>query len=91
MVSAIKNVCKSADHEVILWTCRVNDRLKEAVNFCNSHNIKFAAINSNSPNNLAQYGTDPRKVYADVYLDDRMCGYDRNTAIDFLEKLYRRK
>ena len=60
-----------AGHEVILWTSRVGDRLKEAVKWCSDYGLYFCAINENAPNNLARYGTDPRKVYADVYIDDR--------------------
>ena len=74
-------------HEVILWTCRVENRLREAVDWCKEHRINFTRINGNAPSNLAKYKTDPRKVYADVYIDDRCVGYDRNKAVEFLKSL----
>lgn len=76
------------DHELVLWTCRVDERLEEAVQWCIEHNLKFASVNSNTPNNLSQYGTDPRKVYADVYIDDRSVGYTKAKAVKFLNDLF---
>lgn len=60
--------------EVILWTCRCEDELKAAVDWCNDYDIHFCAINDNAPSNKTQYKgvykDPPRKVYADVYIDD---------------------
>lgn len=76
------------DHELILWTSRVGERLEEAVRWCKEHDLKFTSINSNTPNNLGQYGTDPRKVFADVYIDDRAIGYTKTKAVSFLNELF---
>lgn len=61
---------QDAGIETILWTSRVNDRLKEAVKWCEDRGLHFAAINANAPSNLAKFGTDPRKVFANLYIDD---------------------
>lgn len=67
LVNEVRNYgCKT-----ILWTCRVGDRLAEAVDWCSRHGVTFDTINENIPDNILQYGTDPRKVFADVYVDDR--------------------
>lgn len=70
VIDAIKREQANGSH-VILWTCRVGDRLEEAVSFCKAHGITFDSINENAPANVAQYNTDPRKVYADEYWDDK--------------------
>lgn len=57
--------------ETVLWTSRVNDRLNEAVDWCVDYGLHFTAINDNTPNNISEYGTNPRKVFADLYLDDK--------------------
>lgn len=57
--------------ETILWTSRVDDRLAEAIVWCEDRGLHFTSINDNTPNNKEQYGTNPRKVYADIYMDDR--------------------
>lgn len=57
--------------ETILWTSRVDDRLEEAISWCEDRGLHFMSINDNTPNNKEQYGTNPRKVYADIYIDDR--------------------
>ena len=41
-------LCKRAQKlgiETILWTCRVEKQLEEALEFCNDCGLKFAAIN----------------------------------------------
>lgn len=73
-------------HKVILWTSRVDERLIEAVEWCKDRGLHFTAVNHNDPDNLREFGTDPRKVYADIYIDDHSAhfveqsvsmGYDR--------------
>lgn len=76
------------NHELVLWTSRVGDRLNEALLWCMEHDLKFACVNNNTPSNLAEHGTNPRKVFADVYIDDRACGYDRVKALDFLNDIF---
>ena len=70
MISAVRQLI-DAGHDVILWTSRVDDKLQEAVEWCKDYGLCFCAINDNAPNNVAEYGTNPRKVYADIYIDDR--------------------
>lgn len=57
-------------HKVILWTSRVDDKLVDAVKWCHSYGLHFCGVNENEPDNLAEFGTDPRKIFADVYIDD---------------------
>jgi len=56
---------------LILWTCRVGERLGEAVKFCSDLGLTFDAVNGNLPERIAAYQNDPRKVEADEYWDDR--------------------
>lgn len=56
---------------LILWTCRVDERLAEAVTFCKSYGLEFDAVNCNLPERIQAYGVDCRKVNADEYWDDR--------------------
>lgn len=55
---------------VILWTCRIGDRLQEAVDWCKSYGLEFDAVNDNLPENIEKYGNNPRKIYATCYIDD---------------------
>lgn len=61
-------------HEVVLWTCRVEKQLEEAVKWCEDRGMHFCAVNDNAPSNKAKfdgvYAESPRKIYADVYIDD---------------------
>jgi hydroxymethylpyrimidine pyrophosphatase-like HAD family hydrolase len=60
-------------HRLILWTYRCEDKLDEAVKFCEDNGIKFYAINKSFPeeeytNNIS------RKINADLFIDDRNIG-----------------
>ena len=58
--------------KLILWTCREGVQLTEAVDWCKKRGLIFDAVNENLPERIAMFGTDPRKISADEYIDDRM-------------------
>jgi len=86
LVIASLSILRGRGHKVILWTSRVGDRLTEAVNLCSQLGLRFDAINSGDPDNLAEYGTDPRKVYADVYIDDHSIWYSKGMLYAWLNE-----
>ena len=57
--------------KLILWTCRVDKRLEEAIEACKPYGLIFDAINENLPETIKLFGGDPRKIFADEYWDDR--------------------
>ena len=61
-------------HEVVLWTTRNGDELKEAVEWCEDRELHFCAVNFPAPSNAAEYAdkypVQSRKIYADIYIDD---------------------
>lgn len=59
-------------NKIILWTCRVGERLQEAVEWCSGYGLEFDAVNENLPEIIDWFGTDTRKVCADIYIDDKM-------------------
>lgn len=78
VIDTIKEYQK-AGWKVILWTCRTDAQLKEAVDFCEGKlDLHFDAINQNLPEVQAYYGGDTRKVFADLYLDDRNACIERD-------------
>ena len=56
---------------LILWTCRCNERLSAAVEWCAGQGLRFEAVNENLPDIIEAFGGDTRKIYADEYWDDR--------------------
>lgn len=66
-------------HEVILWTCRTDDALDKAVEWCHDRGLHFCAVNENAPSNIAKfkemYPNGTRKVSADIYIDDHSPGF----------------
>lgn len=80
----------AAGAKIILHTCRENGTrplLREAIAFCAAQGISLYAVNENPYNQFAeQYGTGTgRKVFADLYIDDKAA----NTAD--IEKLMERE
>ena len=71
-IKMIVDYCKTLKLQgetLILWTCRHDKELDEAVEWCKEQGLEFDYINENPPDRIAIYG-DCRKVYADVYIDD---------------------
>lgn len=62
---------RAAGDKVILWTCRVNDRLEAALAWCAEQGLVFDAVNDNLPALVEKYNSNCRKVCADVYIDDK--------------------
>lgn len=59
---------------LIIWSCRNGELLIDAINWLLEHHIPFHRVNEQNPSNAAQYGDNTRKVYADIYVDDRQVG-----------------
>ena len=70
-------------HKIILWTCRNGKLLDEAVNFCKSQGLEFDAINDDLEEHKQMWKEElvdwqksgkARKIFADIYIDDRGLG-----------------
>ena len=60
-------------HRLILWTYRYGTKLEDAVQFCKENGIIFYAVNSSFPEEEFDH-TKSRKIYADLFIDDRNIG-----------------
>ncbi len=67
---------RAKGNKVILWTCRVDEKLKEAVEWCENLGLTFDAINENLPEIVEAWGSDSRKIFANEYIDDRAVHID---------------
>ncbi len=61
-------------HQLILWTVREGDLLKEAVEWCREKGVEFYAINRDYPEEHTTHQGFSRKIKADVFIDDRNLG-----------------
>ena len=62
---------KADGAELILWTMRDGEALSQAHAWCEARGLTFDAVNDNAESQKKLWGDNPRKVYADLYLDDR--------------------
>ena len=74
---------KKAGADIVLWTCREGKSLQEALSRCSTEGLEFVSVNENSPSakeyqdsqleaNGDVFGL--RKIYADIYVDDKSPG-----------------
>ncbi|NCB82973.1 MAG: hypothetical protein EOM44_00515 [Bacteroidia bacterium] len=72
--AAVMNKLKDEGHYLIINTARDGAELLAAINWLLEHGIPFDRVNDNHPGNVAKYGSNSRKVYAHLYVDDRQVG-----------------
>lgn len=57
---------------VILWTCRNNETLEEAIQFCKENNVHFDIANEHCPAYMEFFNNKHSpKVHANIYIDDK--------------------
>ena len=62
--------CKANGDQIILNTMREGVRLQDAVDWCREQGIEFDAVNDNVQCMQEFYGNNPRKIFANEYIDD---------------------
>jgi len=65
---------KADGHYLIIWTCREGKCRTDIVDWMAKHGIPFDRINSHNPDTVMEFGYEARKIYADVYIDDKNLG-----------------
>ena len=58
----------------VLWTCRCGDALEDALAWLSGNGLHPDSVNGNIPGMIEFFSGDPRKVFADFYIDDRNAG-----------------
>lgn len=61
--------------KIVLWTCRTDEMLADAVKLCTDNGLIPDAVNENIKEVQEYFGGDTRKVFANIYLDDRNAQY----------------
>lgn len=56
--------------KLILWTCRCDKELTDAVEWCERHGIIFDAVNDHLQELKETFGNNTRKIFAHQYWDD---------------------
>lgn len=62
---------RKAGNEAVLWTCREGILLDNALKWCKTQGLEFDAVNANTQHALYKWRSNPRKIGADFYLDDK--------------------
>lgn len=74
---AVKTLKKLAEehHQIILWSVREGELLKEAVEWCRLRGLEFYAVNKDFPEeDISKNENYSRKLRADIFIDDRNLG-----------------
>lgn len=88
MVNLWKDLEKDGN-VVILWTNRENKHLETALNYLATFGIFPKYINENPPCLQEKYENDPRKLGADIFIDDKTIGFSPDSNI-LRTELYRK-
>lgn len=70
LINKLKDL-RTSGAKLILWTCRKNEYLDAAIHWCQNFGLEFDTVNENLPEYVEFFGGDTRKIYADIYIDDR--------------------
>lgn len=70
LIQRLKQAQQCGD-TVILWTCREGQSLADALGYLRRCGFAPNLVNCNAPERVRANKSDPRKIYADVYLDDK--------------------
>lgn len=73
-ITALKKLQEEDHHQIILWSCREGQLLQDAIDYCKERGLEFYAVNSNYPEEQATERSVPRKLTADLFIDDRNLG-----------------
>jgi uncharacterized HAD superfamily protein len=60
-------------HQLILWTVREGETLRQAVEYCEKQGVEFYAVNKNYPEEVLE-PNQSRKLNVDIFIDDRNVG-----------------
>lgn len=86
VISLIHKV-KASGHYIILYTMRENEYLEEALEFCKNHGIFFDTVNDNLPHMKEFYKNNPRKIFANYYIDDHNYFIHTINSVGILKRL----
>ena len=75
LISFLKYKKENGD-KLILWTMREGESLSQALEWCSNFGLTFDAVNDNLEERNKIFGCNPRKVYADCYIDDHNMNCD---------------
>ena len=71
-IEVLRRLQETGRHTFLLWTVREGDLLQEALDYCSKNGVEFYAANKNYPEE--EDGESPRKLMADVFIDDKNIG-----------------
>ncbi len=86
-IPVLKQLMKDK-HQLILWTVREGKQLQEAIDYCHLQGVFFYAHNANFPDEDRK--KSPRKLTADLFIDDRNFGGLPNWGLIYQAILERR-
>ena len=75
LIEELRELMETTDIIFILWTCRDNEdnrrMLDKALDYSTMMGLRWDAVNKNCSEVLEMFHNDTRKVYANLYIDDK--------------------
>lgn len=73
------NVLHKAGYCIIINSCRSGVAEANMIRWLNDNNVSFCHVNVNCKRKIDEYGTDCRKISADIMIDDKSICFDKDT------------
>ncbi len=77
--------------KLILWTCREETLLAEAIEWCKQYGLYFDVVNDNLEEVKQKYQHNSRKITADIYVDDKAFSWNNFVAPKYCKSYNKRK
>lgn len=88
LLNVLRQLKANGEIELILWSCRIGEPLRFAVDWCKEQGLEFDAVNENLPRIVEQFGGDNRKVFANLYIDDASIDLSMETMESMINSEY---
>lgn len=79
---------KDSGGQISIWTCRTGEHLEQARHFLESNNIPYDYLNEEFAEIAEIFGGSGRKIFADVYIDDKGVDTIANGGVDWAKIEY---
>jgi rhodanese-related sulfurtransferase len=73
-IESIKRIQSHDNVECVLWTCRSGQQLDDATSWLADRGVHFRYVNCNTDEGIEYWKTNPRKIAASIYIDDKSVG-----------------
>lgn len=86
-VRVIKRI-RDEGGKICIWTCRCDDDEQRVIDYLARHGIEYDIFNEPFEDMCSFFGGNPRKVCAEIYIDDKSLHCEEIDWLDIEQRLF---